>query len=119
MSDEIDLRKEFPGLMDQCWEVSNSSGWDILVRSLLTQLSKRDDCEELKVLQIKEKFGRLRFYVNYANEVVYELIDFTENLSAHICETCGSMDGVKTRGYNRWQLTLCKKCDKEKNENNI
>ena len=67
---------------------------------------------QIVATQVKEKFGGLRFYVVGASDKQWTMIELTENLSYHICETCGSTKDVgQTQG---WIYTLCKECvDKE------
>lgn len=56
------------------------------------------------ILQIKEKFGTLRFYVNGGNDKVDALIEYAEEMSAHTCEICGSPGSQTNTG---WIRTLC------------
>ena len=59
--------------------------------------------------QVKEKFGRLRFYLdNESDECIEGMIWFAENLSGTICERCGTTKEVgRTSG---WIRTICKGC---------
>ena len=53
--------------------------------------SKMDE-EEQRVpvaVQVKEKFGGLRFYVDRASDKNYNYINFAESMSYRTCETCG------------------------------
>jgi hypothetical protein len=61
----------------------------------------------VRVAQVKEKFGGLRFYVDAAPMEVYDVIDECERLSYEICEKCGKPG--KPRGGG-WVLTLCDEC---------
>lgn len=61
--------------------------------------------------QVKEKFGGLRFYVNFregvsetAIEKINALIGFAESLSYNTCEKCGNLGRIYMIGWNR---TLC------------
>ena len=56
------------------------------------------------VVQVKEKFGTLRFYVNGATETQYNYISFAESMSACTCETCGK-PGKRLGGG--WIYTSC------------
>lgn len=56
------------------------------------------------ILDIKEKFGGLRFYVDHAPERIRNYIDFAEQLSNYTCEVCGQPG--KHRGGG-WIKTLC------------
>jgi len=60
------------------------------------------------IAQIKEKFGGLRVYVDGGDDVVHELIRFTETLSYKTCEFCGSNQNVQqSKG---WIITACQHC---------
>ena len=41
------------------------------------------------MLQVKEKFGGLRFYANYNNEATSSLIEAAAIESFYTCEVCG------------------------------
>lgn len=56
------------------------------------------------IVQIKEKFGGLRFYVDGANLDQEKYIDFAESLSVRVCEVCGK-PGRRRQGG--WIKTLC------------
>jgi hypothetical protein len=56
------------------------------------------------VVQVKEKFGTLRFYVSGATEAQYNYISFAESMSGVTCETCGSPGKRLGRG---WIYTAC------------
>ena len=103
-----------PNKSCMCFGIECGDGWYKLINVLCKQLQfdiDKNNQPQLEAIQIKEKFGGLRFYVNHATERQNGMIDFAENISMHICEECGSMqDIVLTEGYIR---TLCKKC-KEK-----
>jgi len=56
------------------------------------------------VVQVKEKFGTLRFYIQSGTEEHYNYISFAESMSGHTCETCGSPGKRLGRG---WIYTAC------------
>jgi hypothetical protein len=63
--------------------------------------------ETLKVpvaVQVKEKFGGLRFYVQAATDKHYQYISFAESMSYRTCEECGAPGKTYTDG---WHTTLC------------
>ena len=64
--------------------------------------------EEFHVVQIKEKFGSLRFYVYGSNNYVDDLISKAEELSYQTCEFCGSNEDIMHS--SGWVITACKKC---------
>lgn len=53
---------------------------------------------QIVVLQIKEKFGTLRIYVDGGNEYTSAVINFAEYMSGFICETSGEFKNV---GFNK------------------
>jgi hypothetical protein len=90
-------------------------GWRELVTKLDGMLSFVSP--DYEPLQIKEKFGTLRFYAKYvpapeapmvAYEIFYSLIEAAEAKSALVCEVCGRWG--KTRTDRPWKKTLCSAC---------
>jgi len=64
----------------------------------------------IKVVQIKEKFGGLRFYYDGGNETIRGMESMAESWAAHTCETCGDRG---TRRHGGWVRTLCDKHEAE------
>lgn len=54
--------------------------------------------DQVRAVQVKEKFGTLRFYTEGGNERTQSVIAFAEYLSGFICETTGKTDDI---GYNK------------------
>jgi len=86
-------------------------GWYWLLDNLCLSLKfdiANNEYPQIEAIQIKEKFGGLRFYVAGSNSKQQKSIDFACSLSLHICEECGSHKNVsQTSG---WIRTLCSKC---------
>lgn len=61
-----------------------------------------------KALQVKEKFGSLRFYMTGETEEMSELISDAEDKSYKTCENCGKPSVEQTEGS--WVYTLCQEC---------
>ena len=59
------------------------------------------------IVQIKEKFAGLRFYVSGSNDRIHSLIEFAERMSRCTCEKCGA-PGELDDGTG-WMKTHCKK----------
>ncbi|KAF2655603.1 hypothetical protein K491DRAFT_423291 [Lophiostoma macrostomum CBS 122681] len=97
-----------------------ADGWYNIIYRLSYQLASiiaNDESlagKNVKVFQVKEKFGTMRFYMSrYTNEV-HEAIAKAQEESAKTCETCGvDGDGVglKTDG---WVRTICEECEVER-----
>ena len=60
--------------------------------------------EQVVVMQIKEKFGGLRFYYEGGDEKVYGMVRMAESWADHTCEDCGNKATKKTTG---WIKNLC------------
>jgi hypothetical protein len=60
-------------------------------------------------MQVKEKFGGLRFYVQSATDECHNYIDFAERMSYRICEDCGTADESVQTWHMGWHRTLCRK----------
>jgi hypothetical protein len=93
-------------LMAFGWECDK--GWYPLIQELIDELNKLPD--EIEVLQVKEKFAGLRFYVCGASEKADKIISLYETYSYHICELCGAFWTAKERVRHGWWKTLCDKC---------
>lgn len=109
------LIDKYPKLFDSQYHYTietNGNGWntliDMLCRHIQYYCDYRKDVEQVKVLQIKEKFGELRFYVQNSNDYVDGFISCAELYSKHLCEECG--DYVEHSSMNgSWISTLCSK----------
>lgn len=99
-----------------CWGFECGEGWYQIIDELCEKIQNHIDTNgapQVVAVQVKEKFGGLRFYIDGGDKHVYELIHEAENKSYETCETCGSTENVKqTRGG--WILTLCEKCSAKK-----
>lgn len=82
------------------------SGWVPLVDQLITDLEATGNVPE--IVQIKSKFGGLRFYVSGSTPEQREIISDAEARSEQICELCGA-DGSLVF-INHWYWTLCVAC---------
>ena len=99
-----------------CWGIECSEGWFKLIDNLCSLLQfdiDHNKYPQIEAVQVKEKYGTLRFYVNGSNPQQDGMISFSEYLSGSICEHCGSMEDVsQTEG---WIVTLCKDCMEKRN----
>lgn len=73
----------------------HGDGWFDLLWRLCESLepivaaAETKHCGQFEVLQVKEKFGGLRFHANFSNEAISTLIESAEVESFHTCEVCG------------------------------
>lgn len=86
---------------------SVGKGWAGIINNLYNAKPKK-----VLVIQVKEKFGGLRFYVDSAPDWYFDLIRFYEHQSQEICEECG-MEGETIFLHGWWLKTLCDKCKDE------
>lgn len=93
-------------------------GWYALIRSICEVAEK--ECRRQRALglnpefwpkavQVKEKFGTLRFYCFGANDAISAAIDRAENLSGQTCETCGKPSSVG-QSASGWMSSNCADC---------
>lgn len=55
-------------------------------------------------MQVKEKYGTLRFYVSGGDERAQAILEFAEYHSSKVCEICGARGQVRGEG---WLTTRC------------
>lgn len=94
-------------------------GWLNLIINLHKSLDAL--CPEYSIVQIKEKFGTLRFYYvlpentpSYIKWGARTLASYAELLSAKTCESCGTdslSDQVKSHQTFGWVHTHCAACE--------
>ena len=72
--------------------------------------SEESEYCEIYAVQVKEKYGTLRFYMSCETDEISELIHECEALSSQTCENCGDL--AKMRGKT-WLSVRCEKCHKE------
>lgn len=63
---------------------------------------------QVVALQVKEKFGGLRFYAKGGDVTTMAYIDFAESMSYKICEACGSTKDVTAS--QGWITVRCAEC---------
>ena len=121
----MDIRKvDYKEISKQCYTVLEDfssfdvgDGWYQLILDISTKIHNinlRDKSEDghidCVVVQIKEKYGILRYYVNTSTPEINDLINDAEELSGYICELCGSQSNrVECKGGDgQWMSTRCR-----------
>jgi hypothetical protein len=97
-----DFKREFPSLYDhpKLFDFSLPPGWTELVWELSQSLVPLG----IEVVQVKSKFGGLRFYTDtLVDPDAAQLISEAESKSFHICEECGAPG--ETQGVPRGLVT--------------
>jgi hypothetical protein len=91
-------------------------GWLPILEDLCDKIDeelKKSALIGFKVVQIKEKFGTLRFYVQDGNKVINELINAASKKAAITCEDCGKPGRRRTLNagkFHGWVRTQCDGC---------
>ena len=101
------LLDKYPKLFSnqQFWGFECGDGWYDILDNLCGAITQyTHDPDEVYVDQIKEKFGKLRFYLSREDYVMHGMITLAEYMSGHTCELCGAPG--KTRDVS-WFVTLC------------
>lgn len=86
-----------------------NDGWYDLIYNLSKQIDeiRKRDKIDVVVVQVKEKFGSLRYYTYGGNKKIWDLVSNSEKRSSEICEDCGKKGHM--RGTS-WYKTLCDDC---------
>ena len=115
-----------------CWGISCGDGWYDLIDDLCGEIQNRvanvnrirkldlsaapvtliptkTELFVCEAVQVKEKFGELRFYTVGGDDYIDGLITMAESVSARTCTECGHKASVNkpSRG---WIYTLCANC---------
>ena len=87
-------------------------GWYPIIERLSSSIQQHIEwknkdsevCPQVVVMQVKEKFGGLRFYYEGGDEYVHGLVSMAESWAGIACEDCG---GIGKRRSGGWVRTLC------------
>lgn len=123
------LKNAFPTVYTENFFFEHGDGWfDLVAKAGAFISSKTSDCY---VVQSKEKFGKLRIYIECKTDAdglqivddrlvdeIYSFLTSLQNDSTNICEGCGINLTVANRnpqnGY--WISNICISCSKKTNE---
>ncbi len=93
-------------------------GWKDIVLKADKMLSFIDP--DYKIMQIKEKFGTLRYYFgsnfeydSIEHDIMQAIERWAESRSANTCEVCGKFGELRDDRY--WIVTLCNDCNDARN----
>ncbi len=92
-------------------------GWHPLIMDALGKIQKIVDEEglDVRVTEIKEKYGGLRIYLDSYTDEIQTIIDAAEEKSLTTCEVCGKE--AKQHIVNGWVCTRCDICLGERKQN--
>ena len=119
-----------------CWGIACGDGWYDLIDELCGEIQNRVDnvnrnrkhklknrqpslvpvpVEEFicEAVQVKEKWGSLRFYVYGGDDFTEGAISLAESMSHKICAKCGASRAAKAkRGWDHNECKNCKNTDR-------
>jgi hypothetical protein len=99
-----------------CWGFDHGDGWYEIIDNLCGAIQnyidhvtryvdgKPQSPPQVIAVQVKEKYGTLRFYFDGGDEEIHGMVTMAEYMSAHTCETCGAEGHMTNHG---WYRTLC------------
>ena len=95
-----------------CFDYSPNQHWTSVIADLVKIMKHRENHNKdlnYKVMQVKTKFGRMRFYVENCDDYLYGAIRLAEEQCYKICNTCGSYgkEKLNTGSYNKSHCTWC------------
>ena len=119
---EARMHERFPEMFSKPYGgFAVGAGWWHIIESLCANIqahvnwkneqkekyNRGSGCERVIVVQIKEKFGGLRFYYEGGNEFIHGMVRMAEAWAANTCEVCGERGASSNTGG--WVSTLCEK----------
>ena len=112
-----DLIKKYPEMLGKVyWGIECNNGWYKVLDELLGKIQAHttDNSETpIDVLQIKEKFGGLRFYYSGGDNYIAELVRFAEMECEKTCEICSAPGTMRDDG---WAKVRCDSCMEKEND---
>jgi len=106
-SDYRQAQSRYESIKDKVNQPQWEGSKNLITQEKIDEAKAKLDEETLRVpvaVQVKEKFGGLRFYVQAATDKHYSYISFAESMSYRTCEECGNPGKTYTDG---WHMTLC------------
>jgi hypothetical protein len=108
------LRQDYPLMYGKSYDLYVDEGWHPIILALTQQIQARIDwsvklghpINQVKVSQIKEKFGGLRFYYDGGDDCIDGMVNMAELWASQTCEMCGDRATKHTTG---WIKNVCDK----------
>ncbi len=113
-----ELFAKFPVLLDRVRGTFNEGrGWYSLITQTFENLEafRKTVAPNLRVSDVKEKFGRLTIYTSGGHPDaamgIQKVLSDVMDKSGHVCERCGDTDGVTIEPHTgHWYKALCSNC---------
>lgn len=91
-----------------CWGFECGDGWfnviDNLCKEIQEYLDNNPHIEQIHAVQVKEKYGGLRFYLDFSTEEIDKMIRKAEVEASKTCDVCGKPGEL---GGSGWYATRC------------
>ena len=112
---ERSLLSKYPKLLERIDRIDCDNGWYDLIDCLCCCVSDRSEMLELdvRVVQIKEKYGGLRFIAENCDDHTHGMISFSEVMSYRICERCSFKAKPSMKRSDNIK-TYCIRCNRGK-----
>ncbi len=94
------------------WLSEINMGWSEIIKTAVAELEAIGKADQ--IVQVKEKFGGLRIYLNEYSDEINAIVRKAEKAAAQVCQMCGSNDEVKIRSTGGWCRAECEACDAER-----
>ncbi len=107
------METQYPKMFSEAYGgIAVGAGWWHIIESLCGNIQhhlnwKNKESEtvpQVQVMQIKEKFGGLRFYYDGGDDEISGMVRMAESWADQTCETCGNKGERRSGG---WIRTLC------------
>lgn len=112
-----------PTTTAMCWGFDHDDGWYNIIDMMCGEIQARidsvnkynewaienhkpiqEEVPQVVAVQVKEKFGTLRFYYDGGDEYIRGVVAMGETMSCVTCEQCGKPGKTIGKG---WLRTLC------------
>lgn len=114
-----DIKTKYPSILREISEFDVKEGWFDLVADMLKEINLIANVnpeKDIKIVQIKQKLGELRVYVNgiINGSITYNIPDISDiikkyvNIASITCEDCGYEGRLEES--DDWLHVSCSKC---------
>jgi len=101
-----EFKEKYPDLLDERMiSFGFGRGWTGIIHAACDKLQH---ISGVKIVQVKEKFGGLRIYVDGGDVLTAQILHEAEHHASKTCENCGSTINVTSEGS--WIKTYCEVC---------
>lgn len=110
------FRQKDLSITESCmpWGIDTNDGWYDIIERLCDKIARYSLGKDwhVEAIQVKEKFGGLRFYIDGGDDQIDKFVEEAISESYKTCEVCGKPGKPNKEG---WIVTLCLKCRRKRN----